>query len=357
MQWSHHPRCAPRKGFTLIELLVVIAIIAILIGLLIPAVQKVRAAAARMACSNNLKQMALACHNFHSARGAFPQGDAAGNPGANNCFQTGDCGTSWLFQVLPYMEQDPLYQRVRNAGSPAQAGAAGILPARTPFSRCPADTYDRDKGIFCNYVGSSGPQCNNPPTGCPAPFQRYCNGLSVPGQEGIPPPDPSSPCRGYGPSWTWGDTDNPAELRGMFCRGRGNGGAIIKISDVSDGTSNTLLLGEILPEFSEFQRYNNNSWGWVGSNSVSQGQTIQPINYRIDKVPDNVPYTSSCASCADPTRCLWNWHVTWGFKSNHTGGVNFALADGSVRFLSENIDHVTYQYLGCRNDDQVVTLP
>jgi prepilin-type processing-associated H-X9-DG protein len=282
----------------------------------------------------------------------LPRGNALGSPASKNCFQSGDCGTSWLFLVLPFAEQDNLYQRIRAAGSPAQALAAGILPpTRLPFGRCPSDAFDLNNGLLCNYVGSSGPQCNNPPSGCPAPFQLYCNGQAVPGRGGIPPALNPLTYPGYGPSASWGDTSSPADLRGMFCRG----GALIRLLDVTDGTSNTILLGEILPEFSEFQRYT--TYGWVGGNDVSQGQTIQPINHRIDRVPAGTPYTSSCARCADPIHCLWNWHVTWGFKSNHTGGVNFAFADGSVHYVSEAIDNRTYQYLGCRNDSQPVTLP
>ena len=125
------------------------------------------------------------------------------------------------------------------------------------------------------------------------------------------------------------------------------GGATIRIADVTDGTSNTLLLGEALPEFCEFQRYNSTSGkdpGWAGANSVAQGQTIQPINWRIDRVlaGDPPPTPWSCNACdapnnpsGDRNRCQRNWSFTWGFKSNHPGGTNLALTNGSARFISE----------------------
>src|SRR5688500_14333926 len=100
--------CNRRGGFTLIELLVVIAIIAILIGLLLPAVQKVREAAARMTCQNHLKQLGLAVHNYHDANSKFPQNGARGVAGSSSCCT--DRGWSWIARVLPYIEQDNLYR-------------------------------------------------------------------------------------------------------------------------------------------------------------------------------------------------------------------------------------------------------
>jgi prepilin-type N-terminal cleavage/methylation domain-containing protein/prepilin-type processing-associated H-X9-DG protein len=336
------------RGFTLIELLVVIAIIAVLIGLLLPAVQKAREAAARSKCQNNLKQLALAVIHFDAVNQSFPRGNAL----ASSSFSNGDNGASWLFMVLPYAEQDNLYKAVRNAGTLQKAVNTGVLPARLPFARCPSDPFDPGNGLYCNYVGSSGPQCNNPPSGCPGPFQKYCNGRvdsTTNGGSNVPPALATYP--GYGPSYSWGDTSNPSLARGMFVRG----GALIRRADVTDGTTSTFLLGEILPEFAEFQRWT--TFGWAGGNDVAQGQTIQPLNYRIDP-PNSTTWTSNCGLCpGSPNNCMWNWHVTWGFKSKHTGGAMFAYVDGSVHFVSETIDHQLYQYLGCRNDNQVITAP
>jgi prepilin-type processing-associated H-X9-DG protein len=343
-------------------LLVVIAIIAILIGLLLPAIQRVRESSSRIACNNNLKQLALACVNYENSNHNIPPGDA---PSSSQHFVNGDDGASWMFLVLPYMEQDILYQEARSTGSLANAQSKGIVPVKLSFTRCPSDSWMLTIGLYCNYVGSSGPQCNFTPTGnCDTPiFAKYCNGApenqSYLSTSGVPPVLQTYP--GYAPSYTWGDTNLTGLVRGMFVRG----GAIIRFADVTDGSSNTILVGETLPEFCEFQRYTTN--GWAGSNHVSQGQTIQPINWPIDPIgyPGPPNYSANCAqswngqpTCpSGPTHCMWNWHVTWGFKSRHPGGVNFAFGDGSVHWVNETIDHQLYQYLGCRHDGQPVSIP
>lgn len=344
---------APAFGFTLVELLVVIAIIGVLVALLLPAVQAAREAARRTQCANALKQFALGCHNFENTKGYFPRGN---NPsGAGGTWPESD-NASWLFVALGYLEQNSLQQKVVAAGSMANAFNQGLLPAKIAQVRCPSDGWDQKNLRLCNYIGSTGPTCNIPPSGCPAPFQMHCNGDLAPSPIPTALSPPTHP--GYAPSHTWGDTSIRENTRGLFARG----GPTIRMADVGDGTSNTLLLGETLPQFCEFQRYNGPTGvGWAGGNYIAQGQTIQPLNWKIDKSDEPAFASCQCDANSNPSgdkaRCIMNWAVTWGFKSNHPNGANFALTDGSQRFITDSIAMRTYQHLGCRDDDQPVSVP
>jgi prepilin-type N-terminal cleavage/methylation domain-containing protein/prepilin-type processing-associated H-X9-DG protein len=325
-------RYQSRHAFTLIELLVVIAIIAILIGLLLPAVQKVREAAARMKCSNNLKQFGLALHTYHDANNAFPKG-GSGGWGTNK--------GSWILYTLPFIEQDNLYKLVTNVPGffdPAQNGMslaqnAGVLPKGFPIARCPSDGFDSANPMYTNYMGSMGPQCDI--GNCGIDFTAFCN----------------RPDWGYTTSASYGDTTDASQTRGLFNRG----GAVVNMASVTDGLSNTLMVGETLPEVYEAMRYGP-ATGWADAyGGTSYGTTTIPLNWKVSKVTAGT-WTGDCStSCpgVPPENCMWNWGITWGFKSNHTNGANFVFADGSVHFLSNSIDTRTYNLLGCRNDGQV----
>jgi prepilin-type N-terminal cleavage/methylation domain-containing protein/prepilin-type processing-associated H-X9-DG protein len=316
-----------RGGFTLLELLVVIAIIGTLIGLLLPAVQKVREAASRMQCQNNLKQFGLACQTYHDTNGKLPPGSLF-LPGSDwsNVDWSANKGT-WLIYTLPYIEEDNLYNAIPNLHTPhfdsiGAAVAAKILPKALPAKlRCPSDGYQYD-GPYSNYVGSLGPQCVDDKCGF-TPFAQYCN----------------EPAWGWGPS----DEDEPSafNVRGMFSRFS----YAVRLKECKDGTSQTLLLGESLPSTNAHMQF-----GWYTSYGSQLCTTIIPINYPISETD-----SSWCGSNgAGPDHSMTNNNISWGFRSRHTGGANFTFVDGSVHFLSQSIDHKTFQLLGCKSDGQVV---
>jgi prepilin-type N-terminal cleavage/methylation domain-containing protein/prepilin-type processing-associated H-X9-DG protein len=336
-----------RPGFTLVELLVVIAIIAVLIALLVPAVQKVREAASQSQCQNNLKQLALGCHGYNDVFKHFPPGgkygELTGNPGTDCHFPQGN----WLVYTLPFMEQQPLYNELfpyisyANKANPSDpknntiqmAVDAKILPVLLPYGRCPSDPFDSSAPV-CNYVGSMGPQCMANANFQSGPFETYCDGASF------------HPPLNYGPSTPLGSGTSLTQLRGMFNRT----GDKLTIAHVVDGSSNTLFIGETLAGEQGFfttaiagvefgGMYHVKNWAKTEGGNT-HGTTIIPINY-------STPCPS--AACEDP-------NLSWGFKSRHPGGTNFAFVDGSVHLIMQDINHRTYQALGCRDDGDAVTL-
>jgi prepilin-type N-terminal cleavage/methylation domain-containing protein/prepilin-type processing-associated H-X9-DG protein len=340
------------RAFTLIELLVVIAIIAILIGLLLPAVQKIREAAARMKCSNNLHQLALAWHNYHDTNGAFPPGGVL-NPGwggAPNGAWDGDGGWqydqgSWHVYVLPYMEQDNLYKQIaaQGLGTPrvdviTRCATRGILPARLPYQRCPSDGWSPDNNST-NYVACNG-LLNNGGDACKTPYDPfgiYCNGAN------------------YGGGWRNCGGDNGMSM--YAASGKTTG---FNIASVTDGLSNTIMLGESLIDKGDPHLYSSsiasggNKRGWATfDGGTGYHSVLPPINYPIASA--DVERNRDCTP--DSKRNFWNWQVSHGFKSNHSGGANFAFGDGSVHFINQSIDQLTYIKLGVRNDGQVASLP
>lgn len=317
----------PRHGFTLVELLVVIAIIGILIALLLPAVQAAREAARRSQCINNLKQIGIALHAYHDVNGSFPPG-AVFHGGTDYGLGPVNNRGSMHVRLLPFLEQQQVFQLFdfRNCtdnlrvSTPFPDGNTLLLSITIPVYLCPTDNSNRKLGSVpnqvqvSNYYPSMGPTysiSNNPNCSCPeySMWRSYSN--------------------------TNSDSNNPA---GPFTRNGWN--FVCRIADVPDGTSNTIFVGEVRVDCSGHVRA-----GWSHSNKWGAFTQI-PINY--DSCYPDVASATAAGKTACAARCTWNTEV--GFKSQHPGGANFLFGDGSVRFISQTIDHWTYQYIGDRRD-------
>lgn len=310
------------RGFTLIELLVVIAIIAVLIALLLPAVQQAREAARRTQCKNNLKQLGLALHNYHDTASIFPTptGNIYGVWSG-----TGNHG-SWLARLLPHIDQAPLFNSLHPTDVDLSTTPDGKLVYQVviPAFLCPSDpnggtstnsiTYGTQVRAVSNYSASMGSQNNSP---CVSSFANIF---------------------GTGPD---SRNDDPTlslnRLSGVF----GHSVCSARIRDITDGTSNTIALGEVRPKCEVHVRN-----GWLATNSLYTGTGIN-INFNTC---EGEPGTGT--GCNTHTG---SWGASQGFKSIHIGGCHFVLCDGSVRFISENIDMRNYQRLGDRRDGETVS--
>ncbi len=278
-------------GFTLIELLVVIAIIAILIGLLLPAVQKVREAAARMSCQNNLKQIGLAWHNYHDVNGHFPP---PGDHDSANC-PLGVCYNAppgyvdwlnWTFHILPYIEQQMIFNLVqRGDTNTTRWNSINDKVVRSyycPTRRAPQVYKNHAK---CDYGASRGT-----------------------GENGVAQ--------------------------------RVNRGRKIMMTSIIDGTSNTLMLGE-----TRIHLLYISSGGCCSDNEPAYNSGWADDVVRATSLPP----APDIRDAATPAEAADNM-----FGGLHPNGMNICLADGSVRFLQFNISQVTFQRLGIINDGQVV---
>jgi prepilin-type N-terminal cleavage/methylation domain-containing protein/prepilin-type processing-associated H-X9-DG protein len=310
-----------RGGFTLIELLVVIAIIAVLIGLLLPAVQKVREAAARMKCHNNLKQIGLAWHNHASVLGYLPTSggrwwDPANGPiPAREAISPRalDLNTQlagWQFQILPYIEQQNLFNV-------------------SPPSRVPADqTLDRNKAI--DGVVVSTYSC---PTRSLQPYFSLNDGGRLHWRADY--------VSTYGTS-----TEGATQHNGM---GVDNFEARLPITGVTDGTENTIMVGE---KFIHTGNYQSDAWG---SETITRGQGWACARRTWDvPIPDNIQPNDPRLKVDNNFIQLVHQEANERLGSAHTEGVNVVFGDGSVKMLRYNISRDVYKALGTRNGGEVI---
>ncbi|WP_339733976.1 DUF1559 domain-containing protein [uncultured Gimesia sp.] len=343
-------RIKQTRGFTLIELLVVIAIIAILIALLLPAVQQAREAARRSQCKNNMKQIGLAMHNYHDAYNTFPPGYITKNP-CNSATVWSGCNQGelgiygWGASVLPYIDQAPLYN-ILNSGSVtldqnlANATVRQALQSPIPVFLCPSDPGPN----LNDYTSASNNYNFNVTDGTNA-YQIARSDYVMMANAWDSTTPPAYPVQ-YGPA-----------------HGVGYANSSVRFRDITDGSSNTILVGERAYVYKGSNKIGGaNVIGFSGANNTQSSSYARKGN---GMAVIGLTYNGINAVAGAE-------HDVRGFSSNHVGGAHFVFCDGSVHFLSENIDYKkgtlsgsttgaqlllinsTLQRLALRDDGQVV---
>ena len=340
-----------QRGFTLIELLVVIAIIAVLIALLLPAVQAAREAARRAQCVNNMKQLGIASHNYHDIHNSMPPNLYLHPNYATSTYAWNNA--SWLVFILPQMEQSALYNSVNfnimwgpNAlgkWGPQYLGQQNSTVRITVINSliCPSDpsanidTANADEigtnnsAAGTSYVGNLGDNClacNSPGS---APVVIFCasQGYNCRGaQLGDPTTQTVPPTSGTGSGMFW-----------RQCTG-------VRMAEIIDGTSNTFLAGEQIRKVTNWN-------AWVEANQ-SIGSTALPLNYLA---PGYAISGSGSVKVSNGSDARSNWSIWYSFRSMHPGGGNFAMCDGSVKFVKSTTNMATYQALSTRGMGEIVS--
>jgi prepilin-type N-terminal cleavage/methylation domain-containing protein/prepilin-type processing-associated H-X9-DG protein len=364
-----------RSAFTLIELLVVIAIIAVLIGLLLPAVQKVREAAARMTCSNNLKQLALACHSYHDSHEHFPVGGdlvwIADPTWAWNWTWPPEEHTpswSWIGRVLPYIEQDNAYRiaGIGTAWSFLDYSGNPVPEPDEPLNTSLPTVETQLRSLLCpsDPVSNEGPQrsaCFPDPTVWDASINYYSlrmvgctNYFGITGQNWG---GSGSGYWGGDPRFIWNFNGAPVPASGNCagCDGTFGGDGVFylewhdgwwsgqydkrkgnRIGDITDGTSNTFMIGESLMRDTEYHAWSH-GYGAFATCGIYPNATQ----------PDGTPFSAGPAG----------WPNNFGLSSKHPGGVQMAFADGSVHFIQDSMGFTIYRQMATIQGGEIAQIP
>jgi prepilin-type N-terminal cleavage/methylation domain-containing protein/prepilin-type processing-associated H-X9-DG protein len=311
----HPPICPNRRGFTLVELLVVIAIIGVLVALLLPAVQSAREAARRIRCQNNFKQIGLASHNHHDVIGELPR---AYSP---------NTGLSWHVNILPYMEQQSLFN---------QFDTTTVNPSHTAPNRNDPHGLMIIQAYLC--------------TSCPVKRQPFNAPNHINGPTDLIPPTTGSPAavpHYYGINGPRGGTypvgtglheGVPAATSGIFQRD-----GTIRMARVTDGTSNTLMVAEM---------------SWLSPKYGTRFRTwVRGGDEYAGVIAGRPSFVVSSRNVTNPINSIFNANLIVPyndvpFGSMHPGGMNVCMGDGSVRFISQNLSMATYRALASRDQGE-----
>lgn len=326
-----------RSGFTLVELLVVIAIIGVLVALLLPAVQAAREAARRTQCVSSSKQLALALHSYESAHGAVPENFRP----SGRTYESDYITVGWMQGILPYIEQQALFNRI-DRKLPSLSGA-NLEVARTPIPvlLCPSDSTNNG-GLLTRRSDYHSFSNLRKFDGDPLAVTNY-----------------KASC---GSNWGWGefaghfstagknahDTNGLLRCNGLICSNSFNEPPTpdlavaednrTKYRQIEDGLSNTFAIGEAIPSFT--------AWNWWFCNNASMATCAVPLNTQTRLPPVDAALSSAT-----------EWVRTMSFNSFHPGGANFAMCDGSVTFITDEIDYTAYKALATISGGEVISLP